>query len=316
MRNARIIVVIVIAIVSTLNVLAIAGCADRSARAASSTVSARAVEDQKTRNPNGVTASVRLQRPCALWWDGTTSVDPASRTAVVNQLTAQLPSVALREHVESCEVYEFGERPWAATPFYTLKLPHYVEAVFEEPLCIPPQETETSQWFRGAHERIVKRAAAACREKRVTALEEYQKTQKAAQTQYEKDLAQRMTELKRVLFARAPLIDQCTSITDLFTRIARSRGPLTVIPVTDAIETCRPALAPVEPPKEDVRVVVVLVDPTKRATVTLAEDFDRRRLELVNVAPWVRIIVPVWRFDTLVFENTTGGEEPATAKQP
>lgn len=305
---------IILALASTLSLLACDGGTGGNVQTASALAQDLGLSAETTPADTGTRLEADSQRPCAFWWDGTTSIDPQNRSAIISQLIAQFPSIAAREHLGRCDVFEFGEKPWAAAPFYQFSVPPSPVGRFEESPCAPLQESETTKWFREAHERALKRRESACNDKRSELRNEFERTLRTARDTYEQDLARTMSEFQRVLLARPPLTDHCTSITDLFTRVARSRSPLSAIVVTDAIETCRPALAPIEAPKEDIRVVVVLVDSKTPAAITLAEDFDRRRFELRKVAPWLQIIVPFWRLDRDELQKS-GAAEPAAPEK-
>lgn len=251
-------------------------------------------------------------RKCEIWLDVTTSVDRSTYAAVVRTLLKHLPAISVRDHINQCEIYEFSDSPWSATPYRTFALPEYVEFKYEEPACDPPRKTHAAELFRPAHEREDRLARAACEVRRTTARQRYENELAAFRERYQAELDQALRDVEDALLASSPRDARCTAIADHLVRISLLPSPMSVFSITDGLETCRATMPKIDPPEGDVSLVMLLVDAKKPTATTLAQDFDRRRQVILDVAPWIDAIVPFWRFDPIVLQRNARGRESST----
>ena len=241
--------------------------------------------------------AVARYRACVIWIDETTSLDSVSRVTPIEELVEIFPAIAERDGLGDCEVLITGEKPWAVKPVYTFSLPHSVNHIYEEPQCETPGATNASTIFRKEQERLQERSQVECEAMRKAAWAAHLDVEQRTNYKYKQELARSMKDLRAALLGLPTSDDPCSNVVDMLRRIRRSRAPLTAMSITDGIETCRPALVPVDPPNGDVRMVIVLADPEKTDAVPLSDDFDRRRDALYEAAPWIVAIEPFWNLD-------------------
>lgn len=226
-----------------------------------------------------------------IWDDGTVSVDatdlPAARTAILSAIR----SISSTEQVSEWKYFEFADSAWKEQSTYAVPVPG-----FSEPVC-KHETDEAGILFR----RDNSKAEAECATAR-----------QRAHNAHEQTIGKSITEFAKYWNSVAQKDAHCTSIHDVLQRLSQESGRVRAIVITDGVETCLKEWPAVSPPRDDVRVVVVLVSSTDSSKAgSFAADFDRRRSSLLQKASWI-VVVPPWKFEAATFSNPASGSRIAS----
>jgi hypothetical protein len=213
-----------------------------------------------------------------IWMDVSSSMSIEQRCNAAAYVDRQLDDM-IRLGIKRWEFFSFYEDAWTTQPFHATFV-----STFKDPPCEPVDLTEL--------ERILKRAA----EKTKREAEEHcNQAKQAAFESYRADLKRVMSDMHRALSDPPAKAGHCTSFYDLLGRLRDSAKPLRAIIVSDSLESCDAQLQRLDPPKGDVQVFLLLVSPKHLRNRTPGREFQIRKRQLHEFAPWVTVIAP-WNF--------------------
>lgn len=211
-----------------------------------------------------------------LYMDASLSPNEDAYRYTIANIHGSLPSIIENWNVRRLAVFHFGDDGWNAVQQLRLDLPR---------LLLPEvanQDVGELGMFRNVEE---------AEQQRVT--EERVATEAQARERYRVEVRNalaRVTEgtLLPPSVSQGAIEPRCTSLFGVLNRIANdSTATRLVIVVTDGVESCQPSVRPIESPRGNVTLIIVLL-PEKNSKGQ--ENFERRSRQLATVCDWCTIV--------------------------
>jgi hypothetical protein len=221
--------------------------------------------------------SAQAQMRGQLWLDDSPSPSAEDLAQAERQFFAALPAVSDASGSGSWRFFRFG-RDANVSAVASLTLVAHVA-----PACETSEKSdELRKLFKRPRGAGLKHDADRCAEART-----------AARERYERERLSNIARAKAALDVAPRVRGSCTALADVLRRVAnepREQAPTLVVLVTDGEESCEPVHGVRLPaPASATRTLLILVpsNADARAGTTPWKEFERRRKQWREMAPWV-----------------------------